>query len=407
MEVKSEYKMTELGKIPVEWEVKNIVDVFENYGGTSIEKEFVEHGNYKVISIGSYGLNSVYNDQGLRVSGEGKAKDKILNKNDLVMVLNDKTIAGNIIGRTLLIEEDNKYVYNQRSERLVPKFGSSKFYWYLLNSDLFRKQVIKTSQGGTQIYINFPQIKMMKVILPPLKEQQKIAEILSTVDEQIEQIDQLIEKTKELKKGLMQQLLTKGIDHKEFKQSELGEIPVNWIVEKLEKTVHILDGKRRPIKKNDRISGDIPYYGATGIIDWVNNYLFNETLILVGEDGENLNSRVLPMAFKITGKTWINNHAHVLKPIENISIDYLTYFLESVNYSIYITGSAQPKLNQEQLRKILILIPPFLEQQKIADILSSIDEEMEGYKQEKCQYEELKKGLMQQLLTGKTRVKVD
>lgn len=184
-----------------------------------------------------------------------------------------------------------------------------------------------------------------------------------------------------------------------YKMTELGEIPIEWEVDELQDLVEILDGLRKPIKKNDRQSGLIPYYGATGIIDWVNDYIFNEPLILVGEDGENLISRVLPMAFKIEGKAWVNNHAHVLKNKEEVDIDFLTYQLEATDYKDYITGSAQPKLNQAQLKKIRLVIPSFKEQQKIADILATVDKQIKHTKQMIEQAKELKHGLMQQLLT--------
>ncbi|ONG92327.1 hypothetical protein BKK40_06075 [Bacillus cereus] len=181
-----------------------------------------------------------------------------------------------------------------------------------------------------------------------------------------------------------------------------------WQIRCLEEVVDILDGMRKPIKKEDRVNGEIPYYGATGIIDWVKDYIFNEPLILVGEDGENLRSRVLPMAFKIQGKAWVNNHAHVLRPYKNIDIDYLTYYLDSISYEDYITGSAQPKLNQKQLRKVKVLLPHVREQQKIASILSSVDKSIEKTTAIIEQTEEVKKGMMQQLLTkgiGHTRFK--
>jgi restriction endonuclease S subunit len=175
-----------------------------------------------------------------------------------------------------------------------------------------------------------------------------------------------------------------------------------WEEVALDEVVEVLDGKRKPIKKAERQSGEIPYYGATGIIDWVNDYIFDEQLILVGEDGENLRSRVLPMAFKIEGKSWVNNHAHVLRPINDINIDYLTYFLESINYEDFITGSAQPKLNQKQLRKIRVLVPTRAEQDKIAAILTSVDDAIGKTEVIIEQTEKVKKGIMQQLLSKGT-----
>lgn len=99
-----------------------------------------------------------------------------------------------------------------------------------------------------------------------------------------------------------------------YKRTEIGVIPYDWEVKELRELVEFLDGKRKPIKDSDRLKmqGQYPYYGASGIIDYVNNYLFDEDLILLGEDGENILSRNLPLAFKVSGKIWVNNHAHVL-----------------------------------------------------------------------------------------------
>ncbi|WP_347043160.1 restriction endonuclease subunit S, partial [Bacteroides fragilis] len=129
-------------------------------------------------------------------------------------------------------------------------------------------------------------------------------------------------------------------------------------------------------------------------------------LILLGEDGENLNSRNTNLAFKISGKSWVNNHAHVfrIKNTNKNSIDFMVYYLESKDYSKYIAGSAQPKITQAQCRKFLLPIPSKGEQDKIASILSSVDSKIEEYETKKQKIEELKKGLMQQLLNGKLRV---
>ncbi|MFD0957984.1 restriction endonuclease subunit S [Paenibacillus chungangensis] len=177
--------------------------------------------------------------------------------------------------------------------------------------------------------------------------------------------------------------------HKEWATSKLGDI------------CEFLDGRRKPVKKADRekMKGDIPYYGATGIVDWVDSYLFNESLVLLGEDGENLRSRVLPMAFKVEGKSWVNNHAHVIRPSSEIDIDFLVQYLNSLDYEPFITGSAQPKLNQNVCKKIPVNIPSFSEQLKIANILTSVDNAISKTEAIIEQTEKVKKGLMQQLLT--------
>lgn len=185
-----------------------------------------------------------------------------------------------------------------------------------------------------------------------------------------------------------------------YKKTEVGVIPEDWEVKKLEDICEFLDSMRKPIKSSDRefMKGNIPYYGASGVIDWVNDYIFNEDLILLGEDGENLKSRNVPLAFKVNGKCWVNNHAHVLR-CKHGSIDFITEVLESKDYTSYIIGSAQPKLTQAQCRKILLQVPSLKEQEKIAEILSTVDTQIDDTDKliEKCRV--LKKGLMQRLLT--------
>ncbi|MDO8570931.1 MAG: restriction endonuclease subunit S [Candidatus Daviesbacteria bacterium] len=169
------------------WRGEELGDVVKNYGGTSLEKYTSQAGGYKFISIGNYTKEGKYVDDNQRIILNEVTKNKKLNKGDLVMVLNDKTASGDIIGSTILIDEDDKYIYNQRSERLVVRDGiSSNFIWFILNSNSFRRKIIKISQGGTQIYVNFPVVKKIKINLPILSEQQKIADFLTSMDKLIE-----------------------------------------------------------------------------------------------------------------------------------------------------------------------------------------------------------------------------
>ncbi|MBT4731201.1 hypothetical protein HOB87_04460, partial [Candidatus Woesearchaeota archaeon] len=138
-----------------------------------------------------------------------------------------------------------------------------------------------------------------------------------------------------------------------------------WEVRQLGDLVEILDTKRKPITKRDRNPGEFPYYGATGIVDYVDGYIFDEQLILLGEDGAKWNSGD-QSAFIITGKTWVNNHAHVLKPYRDVLDDqWLVYNLNHQNLLSFVTGLTVPKLNQGQTKKIPIPVPPLKEQKQI------------------------------------------
>ncbi len=153
-------------------------------------------------------------------------------------------------------------------------------------------------------------------------------------------------------------------------------LPAEWGKKKLSQVVHFWDNKRVPIKEGDRQNrqGPYPYYGASGIIDYIDDYIFDEDLILLAEDGANILARSTPIAFKATGKYWVNNHAHILKPKSNADIDYLIFYLESLSYRKYNSGAAQPKLNREVCTTIPVIYPPLPEQKAIADLLSTWDE---------------------------------
>ena len=192
-----------------------------------------------------------------------------------------------------------------------------------------------------------------------------------------------------------------------YKPSPLGPIPEDWEVKRLGEVCNFLDSQRVPIKDGDRVKmqGKYPYYGASGIIDYVNDYLFDDNLILLGEDGANILTRSTPLAFLVSGKVWVNNHAHVLKTSTNHNRYYICNYLESLSYDKYNTGTAQPKLNREICENIPILLPNIYEQNKIADILQLWDT---AIAKQTALIEQLtlrKRGLMQQLLTGKKRLK--
>ena len=142
----------------------------------------------------------------------------------------------------------------------------------------------------------------------------------------------------------------------------MGEIAIN------------LDSQRRPVTKSAREAGEFPYYGASGIVDYVSDYIFDGDYLLVSEDGANLLARSTPIAFSISGKTWVNNHAHVLQFNSYAERRFVEIYLNSIDLSPYVSGAAQPKLNQANLNRIPIPVPSFEEQERIVAILDKFDE---------------------------------
>lgn len=194
-----------------DWEQRKLGDFGKATGGTSIESEFSEDGIYKVISIGSYSENSVYNDQGIRAIKSDKTSNRVLNRNDLTMILNDKTTSGNIIGRVLLIEESGIYVYNQRTERIEINLDEYDpvFLYEMLNAPNIREKIIKQAQGNTQIYVNWTAISLLEYMIPSKEEQVKIGEYLHSISNLITLHQRKYDETKKLKKCMLQKMFPK------------------------------------------------------------------------------------------------------------------------------------------------------------------------------------------------------
>jgi type I restriction enzyme S subunit len=133
------------------------------------------------------------------------------------------------------------------------------------------------------------------------------------------------------------------------------------------------DGQRRPVTKSARVSGDIPYYGASGIVDYVSDFIFDGDFLLVSEDGANLLARSTKIAFSISGKTWVNNHAHVLEFATDTERRFVEFYLNSIDLAPYVTGAAQPKLNKANLNAIRIPWPSPDDQARIVSTLDSLE----------------------------------
>ncbi|ELY2678325.1 restriction endonuclease subunit S [Cronobacter sakazakii] len=270
---------------------------------------------------------------------------------------------------------------------------------YVKRNDFYKKNG-EIADGGrkakriqTDVFLSFP------IILPAHNaEQQKIADCLSSLDDLLTAEVQKLDALKKYKKGLMQQLFPREEETEprlrfpEFREAE------EWETKTLLELAENLNYLRVPVTEKDRTKGNIPYYGASGIVDYINDFIFDEDLLCISEDGANLVARTTPIAFSISGKTWVNNHAHVLRfghwRIQKIVEDYLN----SISLEDYLTGMAQPKLNRAMLDTVPVPIPQDEdEQQAIADCLSSLDDLIIAQAKKIEALKNHKRGLVQQL----------
>ena len=189
-----------------DWEQRKLKEVANHRGGTAIEKYFSKNGKYKVISIGSYGINSKYIDQGIRAVSNDITDVRVVRKGELTMVLNDKTSNGTIIGRSLLIDTDNEYVINQRTEILSPKENFDSSFAYITLNGPFREKVRKIVQGGTQIYVNYPVVENLKLELPDLEEQKKIGTFFKHLEDTIALHQHKLEKLQNIKQAYLNEM---------------------------------------------------------------------------------------------------------------------------------------------------------------------------------------------------------
>ena len=364
-----------IGEVPIDWKVKRVKDFFSILGGNGFPDD--EQGNetgdipflkvsdinsddYRVYSSSNYVSNETVLKKGWNVI---PANSIVMGKIGEALKKNHRKI------NTVDCLIDN----NMMALQPLPKVNI-KFSYYLLSivdMDWF-------TNPGTIPAVSTVALKSSKVTLPSPSEQLTIANYL---DDQTQKIDRLIankkaqaEKLKELRQIEINNAVTKGLNpNAEMKDSGiewLGKIPKHWDVKHLKRAFKFFNNIRIPLSSEERadLENIYDYYGASGIIDKVDRYLFDGDFILIGEDGANLVFRSTPLAFKASGKFWVNNHAHILQPIKG-DIDYNTFMLESLDYSIYISGSAQPKLTIEALSSMRVIVPPKDEQIEIANYL--------------------------------------
>ncbi len=220
--------------------------------------------------------------------------------------------------------------------------------------------------------------------VPTELEQSRIVRFLDHADQRIQRYirakERLIELLEELKQAIIHQAVTGQVDvrtgqpypaYKDSGVEWLGEVPEHWELSRVKSEFESLNRHRIPLSSVERgnmISRQYDYYGASGIIDKVDDYLFDDELLLIAEDGANLVLRNLPLAIIATGKFWVNNHAHILKPRRG-NIEFLAWLMESLSYLPWISGAAQPKLTQDRLMGITIAVPPHDEQNEIIALM--------------------------------------
>ncbi|SOU88754.1 conserved hypothetical protein [Tenacibaculum finnmarkense genomovar ulcerans] len=421
------YKKSALGEIPVDWEVVKLGKVCKLKGGFAFKSSDSCENGIRWVKIANVGVNKIkWDDKSyLPFDFQIRNNDFVLHEGDIILAMTRPILSGKLkIAR--ISKFDSGSLLNQRVGRIVEDENLNKnFAYQVFNSSSFINLMEKELTGTDPPNISSSIFESLNIPLPPLQEQQKIAEILSTVDAKISIIDEQISENKNLKKGLMQSLLSKGIGHTEFKKSALGEIPKSWEVVRLAEIGEFFKGKgisKSEILKEGKYSciryGEI-YTIYDTIIYQLKSFInqdsadksnsFNSGDLLFTGSGETAEDIGKCVTYIGNEKVFASGDLIIHRPNKGNS-KFLSYTMNSS-----IVRNQTKKLGQgnsvvhiytKHLSEITFALPPLKEQEKIASILNSVDEKLGVLSEKKSYYQNLKKGLMQQLLTGKVRVSV-
>ena len=417
------FKQTEIGRMPKEWEVVRLGEVTEIVSGFGFPKKYQgnKEAKYPFIKVNDLNFAPKYITR-----ADNYIDDLILAKLK-AKIFPPSTIIFPKIGMATYL---NKFriikvwaTFDNNVAGAIPKNSiDSEFLFYYLSGKIDLK---KLSGQTTAPSIRKTTLEAVKLPLPPLPEQQKIAEILSTVDSAIEKVNQAIARTERFKKGLMQELLTKGIGHKEFKDTKIGRIPKEWEVKKIIDLFGVETGTTPSTKQKEYWDGGDIIWITPADMSKLNGKIYikdserkitekglKETNLTLMPTGSIIISTRAPVGYVavIKDNATFNQGCKGLIPRNKngINPEFYTYYLLSKKTTLenLSGGSTFKELSKITLEKFKIPLPPLPEQQKIAEILSTVDKRLELLRNKKEKMERVKKGLMNDLLTGKRRVKV-
>ncbi|BDD13009.1 restriction endonuclease subunit S (plasmid) [Fulvitalea axinellae] len=410
------YKQTPIGVIPEEWEVVKLGDIADVKGGKRLPKgeNLIEkRTTHPYIRVADMKENGIDENNILFVPDHvyPKIKNYTISKGDIyISVAGTLGIVG-LISKTL----DGANL-TENADKITNIKIENDFLLWVLKSELIQSIISKESTSNAQPKLALGRIREFLIPIPSSPEQQKIASILSTADEKLRQIEEQITQTKALKKGLSQKLLTRGIGHTTFKDSKLGEIPESWEVVKLGEICKVNQGLQIPISKRYLENGRNRYVYITN--QYINkasddlevHYIENPPKNVICEDDDILMTRTGNTGIVVTNQSgaFHNNFFKIDFDRDKLTRMYLYYQLTSDFYQNIIKIKAGlttiPDLNHGDFYSIHLFLPPFPEQQKIASILGEVDAKLAKLEEKKTAHQQLKKGLMQDLLTGKKRV---
>ena len=375
------------------WRDVTLGDLIEIRHGFAFKGKFIHDGPQGdlLLTPGNFAIGGGFKRDKFKYYDGPIEEEYILQEGDLLVTMTDLSKQSDTLGYPAVIPactDGRRYLHNQRLGKVVPReFGELHhgFLYYLMCSTDYRHEVLASATGTTVKHTSPDRIRQFRFRLPALPEQRAIANVLGTLDDKIELNHRMSETLEAMARALFtswfvdfepvrakmegrwrrgESLPGLSAEHYDLfpdrlVDSELGEIPEEWEVRALGEVVQILDSKRIPLNSRQRAirQGPYPYYGAAGVMDYVDDYLFDGIFVLVGEDGTVMADDGMAAPQYVWGQFWVNNHAHVLKGKNGIADEVLYLMLQDVNILPYVTGAVQPKVSQTNLKRVPVVTP--------------------------------------------------
>ena len=292
-----------------------------------------------------------------------------------------------------------------------PNISDSTYILYLALSPIIRDPAVKSMSGASgRQRAALSSVEDISIPFLPLPTQHKIAAILSIYDDLIENNTRRIKILEDMAQTLYQEWFVHyrfpGHENVPMVESELGPIPQGWEVKNFGEVSLNFDRLRKPLSGQVRstMQGEYPYYGAAKILDYINDYIFDGRYLLIGEDGSVITKDGKPVLQLVTGKFWVNNHTHVIQGKSPISTNFLYLFMSNLPISNYITGAAQPKINQENLNRIPIISRPETLLERFDQMIGSNFENITALKLKNANLRQTRDLLLPKLISGEIDV---
>jgi type I restriction enzyme S subunit len=374
-----EYKIHELGKV-----VTGTTPSSKNPEDFGHDIMFVTPSDYK--SYNNYLQKTV---RYLSIVGKNKLKNRVLPKGSVMV-----TCIGSDMGKVALNPEEA--ITNQQVNSIIPNNTINNIFLYYKLKDEYDTLRMYGGEGTAVPIVNKSTFENIELLIPSLPEQERIAEVLSSLDDKIDLLHRQNKTLEQMAETLFRQWFVEEAVSIHF--GKLGNI------------IDFFDNKRVPLSSTERdklkVGKLYPYYGAATIMDYINSYIFDDDYLLLGEDGTVQDENGYPILQRAIGKCWINNHAHVIKGKSGYSNNFLEILLKHTNISHIVTGAVQPKINQANLKELEIPNPSVEKVKKFSLIIDPLFKKKHFNLDQIKQLETLRDILLPKLISGMVKLKI-